>query len=351
MPVINVRAHSCTFITVRRARRVGTGPSGYNARSSSSQSRLRQPMQSIPLCPITGLPAIHRIQPISARLLIGLWRGSFGVATDRQLGKVEQFGLWESPCGLAFFDPMLGGDEPFYRELYRRGDFHRALNAPGLVRAEFRRAADIVQAGEKVLDVGCGEAGLACHMQHASYVGLEPHRYATAGEPDIRNETISQHAASHPEKYDVVCAFHVIEHVADPLGFASDLVTCIKRGGRLCLVVPSRVSAITEIPNFVLNAPPHHLSWWNEDALRALADRLDLLTEAIEAVPFSFDTITYWMGRCAPKLTGKRYFRAHWIWYGALAWSWALGRACDAVFSIPAAARPAALMLVARKPQ
>jgi hypothetical protein len=74
--------------------------------------------------------------------------------------------------------------------------------------------------------------------------------------------------------------------------------------------MPSRDSAITEIPNFVLNAPPHHLNWWNEDALRALADCLDLLTEAIEAGPFSFDTIIYWMGRCAPKLIGNRYFRA-----------------------------------------
>ena len=130
-----------------------------------------------------------------------------------------------------------------------------------------------------------------------------------------------------------------------------DLATCMRPGGRLCVVVPSRDSAITEIPNFVLNAPPHHLSWWDEDALRALADRLDLLTEAIEAVPFSFDTIVYWMGRCAPKLTGKRYFRAHWIWYGALAWSWLLGRICDAVFRIPTAAKPSALLLVARKPR
>ena len=39
-------------------------------------------------------------------------------------------------------------------------------------------------------------------------------------QPDIRNETISQHAVSHPEEYDVVCAFHAIEHVTDPLGFA-----------------------------------------------------------------------------------------------------------------------------------
>jgi SAM-dependent methyltransferase len=225
------------------------------------------------------------------------------------------------------------------------------LNAPGLARAEFRRVAEIVRAGEKVLDVGCGEADLACYLRHATYVGLDPHRYATGGEADVRNETISQHAASHPEGYDVACAFHVIEHVADPLCFARDLATCTRPGGRLFIVVPSRVSAITDIPNFVLNAPPHHLNWWNEDALRALADRLRLLTEAIEAVPFSFDTIIYWMGRCAPKLTGKRYFRAHWSWHGALAWSWLLGRACDAVFSIPVAAKPSALLLVARKPE
>jgi hypothetical protein len=114
--------------------------------------------------------------------------------------------------------------------------------------------------------------------------------------------------------------------------------------------VPSRTSPLTEIPNFVLNAPPNHLSWWDEGALRAVAGRLDLKTEAIEAVPFSFDSLVYWMGRFAPKLTGARYFRAHWTWYCALAWSWLLGRACDALFRVPAAARPSGLLLIARKP-
>jgi SAM-dependent methyltransferase len=113
-------------------------------------------------------------------------------------------------------------------------------------------------------------------------------------------------AAGQRAPSDVVCGFHAIEHVADPLGFARDLAMCTRPGGRLCIVVPSRVSAITEIPNFVLNAPPHHLSWWNEDALRGLADRLDLLTEAIEAVPFSFDTIIYWMGRCCKRSPPRR---------------------------------------------
>ena len=114
--------------------------------------------------------------------------------------------------------------------------------------------------------------------------------------------------------------------------------------------MPSRGSAITEIPNFVLNAPPHHLSWWNEGSLQALADRLDLITETIETVPFSFDSLIYWMGRFAPRLTGDRYFRAHWTWYGALAWSWLVGRACDALFPVPETARPSGLLLIAGKP-
>ena len=262
-------------------------------------------MQAIPLCPITGLPARRRIQPISVRLIIGLWRRAFGVGTERQLSGVERFGLWESPCGLAFFEPMLAGDEDFYLDLYRGGNFHRRLTAPGLGRAEFKRIAELVRPGEKVLDVGCGEGGLARHLPHATYIGLDPHFLPVAEGSDVRNETVAEHAASHAGQYDVVCAFHVIEHVADPLGFGRDLALCARSGGRVYVAAPAWESAITHIPNFVLNAPPHHLSWWNERALHALADQLGLVVEAIEPTPFSsHDSIIYWMGRCAPKLTG-----------------------------------------------
>jgi SAM-dependent methyltransferase len=307
-------------------------------------------MQAVPLCPITGLPATRRIQRISARLIIGLWRGAFGVATERLLAGIAHFELWESPCGLAFFDPMLAGDAAFYLDLHRRGNFHRVLNAPRHPRAEFKRITELVKPGDKVLDVGCGGAALASHLPHVSYVGLDPHPHATGAKPDIRCETVAQHAASHPDEYDVVCAFHVIEHVSDPLGFARDLVQCMRRDGRLCIVVPNRVSALTNIPNFVLNAPPHHLSWWNENALQTLARRLDLVREELETVPFSFDSLIYWMGRFAPKLTGERYFRAHWAWHSALTWSWLAGRTCDALSNVPASARPSGLMLIARKP-
>ena len=307
-------------------------------------------MQTAPLCPITGLPAVRRVQPISTRLIIDLWCGTFGVATERQLTGIDHFTLWESPCGLAFFDPMLAGDEAFYLELHRRGDFARILSAPRFARTEFRRIAELARPGDKVLDVGCDEGALAPYLPHATYVGLDPHASAPAAAPDIRNEPPSRHAALHPAEYDVVCACHVIEHVPDPMDFARSLVQCMKPGGRLCIVVPHRASAITEIPNFVLNAPPHHLSWWSEEALQTLARRLDLVSEALEPVPFSFDSLIYWMGRFAPKLTGERYFRAHWTWHTALAWSWVVGRACDTLLRLPTSARPSGLMLIARKP-
>src|SRR5690349_21689152 len=110
-------------------------------------------MDPIPACPITGLPASRRIQPISSRLLSELWRWSFGARVESRLAGVEQFGLWESPCGLAFFEPMLAGDDAFYQDLYRRADFHRALSVPRIPRAEFGRLAELVRTGEKVLDV------------------------------------------------------------------------------------------------------------------------------------------------------------------------------------------------------
>lgn len=307
-------------------------------------------MQTIPLCPITGLPALRRIQPISAKLITGLWRSAFVVQTERLLAAIDCFELWESPCGLVFFEPMLAGDEIFYLDLYRRGGFCRILSASWHPRAEFKRIAKLVQPGDKVLDVGCGEAALLPYLPEAIYVGLDPNPHAIATQPDIRCETIARHAASYPEEYDLVCAFHVIEHVVDPLGFARDLVQCLRPGGRLCIVVPHRTSALTEIPNFVLNAPPHHLSWWNEDAVLALTYRLGLVVDALEQVPFSFDSLIYWMGRFAPKLTGERYFRAHWIWHAALVWSWLMGRTCDTLFRVPASARPSGLMLIARKP-
>jgi SAM-dependent methyltransferase len=302
-----------------------------------------------PLCPITGLPARRRIQQVSGALLIALWRASFGVSTERQLRDVKRFGLWESPCGLAFFHPMIVGDEQFYRDFYGRlgedGPWRKAL----LPRSDFARVGALIAPGEKVLDVGCGSARFARHVEEAVYVGLEHNLTATSA--DVRSETVAQHAATHPGAYDVVCSFHVAEHTSEPADFVSDMVRCLRPGGRLFLAVPSWRSALTDIPNFAPNGPPHHLSWWSSRALEALAKRVGLIVENIEVLRPSPDlSIIYWMAWLSPKLTGDRFFRHTWGWHGSLAWSWLAARVCRGLFPIPANIKSFEVLLNARRP-
>ena len=302
-----------------------------------------------PLCPVTGLPAKRRIQQVSGALLVALWRTSLGVSTTRLLRDVKRFGLWELPCGLAFFHPMIVGDEQFYQDFYHRlgegGPWRKAL-AP---RSDFARVSALIAPGEKVLDVGCGTARFARHVEHAVYVGLEQHVVTTSA--DVRSQTVAQHATAHPDAYDVVCSFHVAEHTSEPASFVGDMVRCLRPGGRLFLVVPSWPSALTDIPNFAPNGPPHHLSWWSNPALEALAAQLGLIVENVEVLPPSPDSgLLYWMAWLTPKLTGERFFCDAWAWHGSLIWSWLVGRVCSRLFGIPAGVRSFELLLIARKP-
>ncbi len=307
---------------------------------------------SIPACPITGQPAARLIQSVSSDLLNGLWRASFGVTTAGQLGTGRRFGLWESPCGLVFFDPMIAGDSRFYRDLYTDFGKDGPWAEGHSERGDHARAAALIKPRERVLDVGCGAAAFASHVPHASYVGLDDN-YASAGAAvDIRNESLAVHAAAHAQEYDAVCAFHVLEHVVDPTQFVRDMQRCLRPGGYLILAMPKFPSAINDIPNFVFNAPPHHLTWWNERALRTLAEAVGLQVESIQGLPVSAPhRLAYWMGRVAPKLTGECYFRHAWTWHGALLWSFLAGRLCGALLGTPRGAKPLELLLIARRPQ
>jgi SAM-dependent methyltransferase len=303
-----------------------------------------------PKCPITGLPAVRYIQTVSSSALIFMWRVSFGVAAARQLDGVGRFSLWESPCGLAFFDPMVAGDERFYDDCYGRLGDRGPWTSAAIERSDYRRVARLIQPEESVLDVGCGPAGFARYVPHARYIGLD--QSAAANVPaDVRNETILEHAATHSGEYDAVCSFHVVEHVAKPVRFVADMVRCLRSGGRLFLAVPSWPSAMTDIPNFALNGPPHHLSWWTPSALETLAETVGLEVESVECLPRSASiSILYWMGWAAPKLTGERFFSHSWAWYFGLLWSWLAGRICNSLFRMPPNVKSFELLLIARKP-
>jgi hypothetical protein len=77
---------------------------------------------------------------------------------------------------------------------------------------------------------------------------------------------------------------------------------------------------LTRIPNFLLNAPPHHLTWWTRSALTELANGANAVVDDIEHVPWGgHDSLVYWIERCTPvKCTGA-HFRGAWSWHAAAA--------------------------------
>lgn len=302
-------------------------------------------------CPLTGHPA-RLIQVVSVKFLRGLWRAIAGERIERLYGGRNRLGLYESPCGLMFFAPMIAGDEAFYRGVYGRTNAQRMLGEKPEQRQEFIEAASHLRPGDAILDVGCGAGDFRMHAGQAAYRGIDP--YATEGDPLIASETIAAHADRRPAAYDLVCAFQVIEHVADPLGLVIDMARAVRPGGRIVLCAPLHPSPLTEMPNNPVNGPPHHLTWWNRGALEALCRAANLEPlELKELPPSPHQARFFWTLRLTPFRTDPssgRYYASRKTWTFGLWAAFLLSAPLAALFGLPCNAKPVDVFLVARKP-
>jgi 2-polyprenyl-3-methyl-5-hydroxy-6-metoxy-1,4-benzoquinol methylase len=308
----------------------------------------------LPPCPITGKPAARRIHGVSARVIEDIWRIGQGVDVKHLFKGIDRVTLYESPTGLVFFEPRVVGDGAFYQTYYDEWDVHERLNDVADTRVDYKRAASFIPDGAEVVDVGCGPGVFRRHLSHARYTGLDPYAGPDADEVVIR-ETLEAYAAQRPESFDVATAFHVIEHVPDPRRHAELMVRLLKPGGLLILAAPLHPSPLTEIPNLPINIPPHHVTWWNPGAYRALAAELGLeVVEAGTLQPSPHQGLIYWLHRLLFKRTDKapheRYIAHRWSWHAAIALAYPLAKIANRIKTLPNGARPVDAFLVARKP-
>ena len=212
-------------------------------------------------------------------------------------------------------------------------------------------AAGWVKPGDKVLDAGCGFASFRAAVPQANYTGLDPNFSEHDPSGVIRVQSLEEHLAEAASAYDVVCAFQVLEHLAAPLQFFQDMVRAAKPGGLVLAGVPHVPSANTRLPNFLLNAPPHHLTWWTKSALAELAQRSGAEPLSIENVPWGRqDALWYWMERCSPIKCRDRHFKADWGWHAATVAGWAGGFLASTLLPTPKTTdEGAGLLLVARR--
>ena len=157
-------------------------------------------------------------------------------------------------CGLVFLDSFAHVDATFYRADYTNANhpeqsWQHHLNACRT--DDERRLAQISPhiANRRYLDVGCGGGGVLLRARaHCSVAcGVEPQSRWRA---ELADEGIEMHASLDEVddgRFDVATAFHVLEHVADPLTFLRKLAAKVAAGGLLWLEVPSADDALLNL--------------------------------------------------------------------------------------------------------
>lgn len=133
-----------------------------------------------------------------------------------------------------------------------------------------------------VLDVGCGvglsllacRAALGCPAK-----GLEPSPAAAVGRGllgvDVEQLYLEDFRTTHPERFDLVSANGVVEHVLDPVAFVEQLWAASHTA--VSFLVPAAEGLAPETPGprlYGCLAPTSHLTMMSEAGARALARRL-----------------------------------------------------------------------------
>jgi 2-polyprenyl-3-methyl-5-hydroxy-6-metoxy-1,4-benzoquinol methylase len=142
-----------------------------------------------------------------------------------------------------------------------------------------------IAAGERVLDVGCGEGVFSAELSGAGaqVVGIDvaerPLRRGRARHPgtDLRLVPADGRWPLEDAIFDVVWAGEVIEHVADTAGWLSEIRRVLRPGGRLLLSTPDHgpiliLRMALWPPAFEAHFDPlaDHLRFYTRRALRRL---------------------------------------------------------------------------------
>ena len=176
-------------------------------------------------------------------------------------------------CKLIFFEPVREADGLFYAALAQH-EWYYAKE-----KYEFEYAAQVVLRHQprKVLEVGCGRGYFLDKIRYAAEVsGLEQNPQAVAA---LKEKGIAVDLWESGEVFDLVVAFQVLEHVANPQDFLETLLKKTAPGGHILLTVPNPDSAYMREVFQYLDCPPHHLTRWPKAAFQWIAAKNQLEVE------------------------------------------------------------------------
>lgn len=240
-------------------------------------------MSSSPSCPICRSPA-KPVQALPSSEIRRVLAGLFGAPAPQGVADTDYRMHECSACGLVFADPMVAGDDAFYGWITGFARYHAGA------RWEWSVIKDQVAHNDAktMLEVGAGNgtlmeflrdvAGLRCTGIDVSSASAAA---ARAKGFDVREAAFADldKVLDADDTFDAVVMSHVLEHVDQPLAVMQTLLKRLTPGGRLMTAVPYSPMSRELTDWDIMNLPPHHLTRWNAQALRGLADTLGCRVE------------------------------------------------------------------------
>lgn len=215
----------------------------------------------------------------------------------RAMESWKEYELYMCPnCFVTYSEPMRAASSQWYEAKYRETEFRPSLYADRKHTwecSEFFRNAPVKEG--RLLDIGCGEGYFMELTEARGYesVGIDINEQAvkTGKGRGLNVYCMTLDAfSSQPLKtnFDIVCFFHLIEHLENPYGFMKNVNGLLKDKGYIVFSVPNPERLGLVFGRETWDCPPHHLTSWNRRSLEVLLKANGFEVVSIKDEPLKF---------------------------------------------------------------